>query len=185
MKTSRFFCLFLALTLLAAGCRKKPTAITTPLHQAARAGNIEQVQSLISNGADVNVKDEDGGTPLHEAAFKGHKEVTELLISNRADVNAKNKDGWTPLFLALPTGNIDLVALLTVNGADVNVKCGRDMETPLHYAAREGYKEITELLIAKGANLNARQRIAKHHCTMPSKEVARMLLNCLLPKVLM
>jgi len=84
MRPNRLFCMILALILLAVGCRKKST--TTQLHEAARKGNIEQVRSLISNGADVNVKGSwDGGTPLHHANLK----VAELLIAHGADVNTE------------------------------------------------------------------------------------------------
>ncbi len=99
MKTNRLFCLVLAVVLVAVGCRKKPTATTTPLHQAARAGDIQHIQSLISGGGDVNAKDKDEWTPLHWAAHKGHTEAAKLLITNGTNVNAKDEDGWTALFL--------------------------------------------------------------------------------------
>ena len=41
-------------------------------------------------------------------------------------------------------------------GTDVNVKGGFADGTPLHYAAANGHKEIAELLIEKGADLNAK-----------------------------
>ena len=40
-------------------------------------------------------------------------------------------------------------------GTDVNVKGGFADGTPLHYASANGHKGIVELLIAKGANVNA------------------------------
>ena len=40
-------------------------------------------------------------------------------------------------------------------GADVNANGYRGF-TPLHYAARNGHKEIVELLIAKGADVNVK-----------------------------
>jgi ankyrin repeat protein len=43
-------------------------------------------------------------------------------------------------------------------GADVNVKGGFADGTPLLYAAWEDIKEIVELLIAKGAGVNARDK---------------------------
>jgi len=54
-----------------------------------RLTNNRYVSELISKGADVNAKDEDGMTPLHWAASQGHKDIAELLIAKGADVNAK------------------------------------------------------------------------------------------------
>ena len=48
----------------------------TPLHTAARWGYKEIIELLISSGADVNAKDDNGWTPLHRAA---NKEIRDLL----------------------------------------------------------------------------------------------------------
>ena len=53
---------------------------------------------------------------------------------------------------AARTGNIEAVKQHLADGTDVNAKNERRW-TPLHIAAVEGHKEITELLIAKGARL--------------------------------
>ena len=88
VRMNRFFCLFLTLMLLPASCRKKPAPNTTPLHWAAKTGDVQRLDSLISSGADVNSRDNDTWTSLHWAAHKGHKQAVELLISKEADVNA-------------------------------------------------------------------------------------------------
>jgi ankyrin repeat protein len=85
MRASKFFCLILAFLLVEAGCRRKPAGTPTTLHQAVRAGNIEQVQSLISGGAEVNGKDEGGWTALDEAFRRGHEDVVELLREKADD----------------------------------------------------------------------------------------------------
>ena len=51
------------------------------MHWAARKGQKEIVELLISNGANVNAQDEDGGTPLFYAS---NPEITDLLRKNGA-----------------------------------------------------------------------------------------------------
>ena len=55
---------------------------------------------------------------------------------------------------AAHTGNIEAVKKHLASGADLNTK---DSEggTPLHHTAWNGHKEVAELLIAEGANVNA------------------------------
>lgn len=71
-----------------------------PLHEAAKSGDIEEVQELLAQGIPVDSLNSEGATPLHWAAFKGHLEVAKLLISKGAKVNALTKKGSTPLRLA-------------------------------------------------------------------------------------
>jgi ankyrin repeat protein len=59
----------------------------TPLHSAARLGDIEIVTLLIKDGADVSAKDSDGVTPLHDAVEAGHAEIVELLLVKGADTD--------------------------------------------------------------------------------------------------
>lgn len=170
-------CRLMTLTVCIAIILLSGYALAAPLHDAAKEGDLEKVKSLIAEGADVNVKDDNGATPLHTVATIGHIHVAglfpttgtdvtaqakkgatvdyigvvELLISKGADVNAKTKTGSTPLHWA---SNKDIAELLITKGADVDAanKMGR---TPLWDAARSGYKEVAELLITKGANVNA------------------------------
>jgi serine/threonine-protein phosphatase 6 regulatory ankyrin repeat subunit B len=65
----------------------------------ADGGHKEIAELLITEGADVNGKDDSygGGTPLHMATIQDRKEVAELLIAKGSDVNAMDNDGQTPL----------------------------------------------------------------------------------------
>jgi len=183
------------------------------LHGAVAVGDIEEVKRLITEGADVNVKNEANQTPLHIAASRGFKDVAELLIAKGAIVNVRGNSN-TPLHLAARNGRTALVELLLNKGADINANdnqgytpLGRAMEgkhskviallrehgakeslhdvviagdidavkrflsegcdvnsrdslglTPLHLAAMHGHTDIMELLIAKGADLEARDQ---------------------------
>ena len=67
------------------------------IHQATIDGKIALIRRELSNGANVNEKNEDGYTPLHLAVKSGHKRIVELLIAKGADVNAKDTRGGTSL----------------------------------------------------------------------------------------
>ena len=48
---------------------------------------------------------------------------------------------------------------MIANGVDINaVDGGYDKWTPIFYASRYGNKEVVELLITKGADVNARDK---------------------------
>lgn len=133
----------------------RPGGSDSPLHVAARRGNLESVTSLIASGADVNVRNSDGSTPLHYAASEGYYDVVEYLIANGADVNAQDKEGQTPLHLAICWMYDDVVRLLLANGADIDVKARHD-KTALHLATEWGWEDTAELVISLGANIEAR-----------------------------
>jgi cytohesin len=136
---------------------KPEPKLTQPLHEAALAGDIERVRSLISKGADVNEKGPRGKTALHCASEKGHAEVARLLIGKGAYVNAIYRPVGTPLHYAAMTGDKKTIELLLSKGADINAK-NRRGRTPLFEAmasSAAGRKEAVELLIAKGAEVPA------------------------------
>jgi len=87
-------------------------------------GQVDVLEALLRNGADVNVRGHYGNTPLHVATAFGKSNITivKLLVTHGADVNAKNDSGNTPLHNAAAMCNIEIIKFLIANGADVNVK---------------------------------------------------------------
>jgi ankyrin repeat protein len=59
-----------------------------------------------------------------------------------------------PIHDAVKNGNIDEVQWQLDAGVDVNEESSKGL-TPLHYAASAGHNDIVELLIERGANVNA------------------------------
>jgi hypothetical protein len=59
----------------------------TPLRLAASLGQVEQVVSLIQEGADVNAVDSAGRSPIYVAAATGHAKVVEILLSKGASAH--------------------------------------------------------------------------------------------------
>ena len=62
----------------------------TPLLWAAGFGHKGVVKMLITKGADVNAKADEGWTPLHYATGGNDMEIVELLIDKGAHMNTKN-----------------------------------------------------------------------------------------------
>ena len=85
--------------------------------------------------------------------------MKHLLLTTIAAVvlvGCGNPEADRALFDAVKRrGNIEAVKQAIAVGADVNAM-GDEGETPLHLAALGGHKEVAELLIAKGADLNAK-----------------------------
>jgi len=109
----------------------------TALIYAARSNDVESVKVLLAAGADVNQVSGYGWSPLLVATQNRYYKLGAYLLEHGADVNLANKGGWTPLYLATDNRNIE-------NG-DYPVRKG-DMD----------HLEYIRLLIAKGANVNAR-----------------------------
>ena len=104
---------------------------------ALRAGDSEQVRTLIRSGADINAAQGDGSTALHWAAYRDDLDAAGLLIGAGADVNTANELGATPLWLAAINGSYFMAGQLLAAGADPNAALKRG-ETPLMTASRSG-----------------------------------------------
>ena len=65
----------------------------TPLAIACLFDHIEAVDLLIKNGANIEIKDENGRTPLFRAALRGNTEIVKLLLSYGANKDIKDKRG--------------------------------------------------------------------------------------------
>jgi cytochrome c len=121
-----------------------------PLQDAAKAGDANKIEQLVSEGADVNEKGL--ATALHYAVRGGHVKAVELLIARGAEINATSTWG-TPLHLAASGGHAGITRLLLQRGADANAR--KDTQTPLHIAAIVGNTEVVRVLIDNGADINA------------------------------
>lgn len=125
----------------------------TPVHEAAREGQILQLKKLIDSGCCVNLVTVDSITPLHEACLQGQTQCAQLLIAAGAQVDSRNIDGSTPLCDACASGSLECVQLLLAHGARVNPPLFT--ASPLHEACMSGHSECVRLLISVGANLEA------------------------------
>lgn len=96
--------------------------------------DIKGVKKAIKEGADLNIKDEDGWTALMQASQRGYFEIVELLVKAGVDVNFKNKWGITALMIAIHRQK--KIAKLLIDASDyakedykiMQVKCDQMVE---------------------------------------------------------
>jgi len=122
------------------------------LHQAALNGNHSEVISLLTEGRDVNMKDQDGRTALMYASFNGHTEIVNELLKKGAKINERDQNGRTALIFAASGPFKETVKLLLENKAEPNLADGEEHFTALMYAAAEGQLEVVKVLLDGNAD---------------------------------
>jgi len=137
---------------LMAGCRTQLSPQTQMLQDAALTGDLAEVRRNLSDGADINAKDNIGCSPIMRAVSAGHIEVVKLLLSRGANVNTYSESGITPLITAVVAGNMEMVSVLIEKGANINARAG-DGSSPLRIAVSRKQDEVAGLLISLGAQL--------------------------------
>ncbi|MCM9078249.1 MULTISPECIES: ankyrin repeat domain-containing protein [Streptomyces] len=130
------------------------------LDLASCAGHAEVVRLLVEAGADPRLDAGPYGeaTPLALAAMNGHTGVARALLDAGAPPGGPaGRMRYVPLVLAATSaerGNPRLVDLLLDRGADIEEEMRE--RTALDWAARFGFPDTAERLLARGAALTER-----------------------------
>ena len=122
------------------------------VEQAAR-GDFKGVDSLLREGAHVNMVGIDGATPLMRLATAGSLRGAEYLLKLGADPNYKDQKGRSAMYTSAAKGDLKLLELLLGRGGDPNLY-GPEGDPLLYAVVRTGGKEGIDLLLKHGANIN-------------------------------
>ena len=170
----------------------------TPLMMAASKGCLSMVEKLLSKGAKVNAKTNDGTTALIYAASDGQSEVVQKLLAAGADIHAKNTNQGA-LCASLLQGHKEVAEYLRAAGARLTLSeaaaCGLTEEVralladgadpdegaAITQAASAEKLDMIILLVEAGADVNAQDsdgNTALHHTAQWERyEIAHYLLT--------
>jgi len=148
--------------------------------------HLEFIQKLLSRGANPNARAidstetrtiftmqwlyEEGATPFLRAAQSGDVKLMKLLLAYGADPLIATRNGDTALMAAAGIGwvegvtfewsekdNLEAVRMCLELGIDVNT-ADQDGRTALHGAAHKGRNAVVQLLVDRGARLDAKDK---------------------------
>ena len=123
----------------------------TPLHIAARAGQITIIEKLIATFKPDRVffsQNNHEDTPLHLAVAGNHKDAVNSMIANfNCDPAVRGFRGRTPLHIAAGCGYGELVSTLISSFRSDPMCLDDDGNTPLHIAALCDRADIAKILI--------------------------------------
>jgi ankyrin repeat protein len=123
----------------------------TALMTAARTGKVEAVKMLLDHDAQVNPRESvRQQTALMWAVTENHPDVVKLLLAHGADLSA-----FTRVYV--PEGDAPAPRVAGASGAGVArqraIPTANGAMTPLLFAARDGHREIVDLLLDAGADI--------------------------------
>eukprot|EP00944_MAST-04C_sp_MAST-4C-sp1_P012699 g12699.t1 len=123
-------------------------SLNDELLEAVRtSATVESIQTLLTNGADVNYRGSDGWCPVHWASRTGHLELLKFLHKQGADMNKRDRpDAWQPLHVAIKFGHFHVVRFL-VETCESNIRSRtRNRMTALHWTAATGNVGIAKYI---------------------------------------
>jgi len=140
---------------------------------ASRENRLEDLERLISEGADLNSQSDTGETALMYSARNCSVKAVQTLLKHGAEVNLKNENGRTALTLAAMESCAKVVRLL-ISHPGTHVK-ERDNfgKTALDYAKDLAVSEVGGPTYEIVRMLSPSRKIAKNTAKKPSPEPNR------------
>lgn len=131
--------LILPLTLQAA------TNKNEALFYSARAGQANNVASLLKQGANINYANRFRETAMHAAAARGQVGMMRFLRSKGARHNTSTVNGWFPLHHAVRFGHVQAARYLIQLGSPVRART-RDGKSVYDIALATRNRPMIQLL---------------------------------------
>ena len=155
------------------------------LTEAIKAGDTAKIDALLDADPSLATRTENDVTPILLAVYHGKRDlarhlasragrltfgeavalgetgtVREMLAADPALLDSRSPDGFPAAGLAIFFGHGELARWLIEQGADVSAVADNPMKVaPVHAAAAACDHDTMRLLLARGADPNARQQV--------------------------
>ncbi len=137
-------------TALEAGRQGDPQRL---LHDAAVAGDVDQVAVALRAGADQESRDGGGRTALLLAAANDRVDVARLLVALGADPDALDGRHDTPWLVTGVTGSVAMLEVLLPAGPDLTIR-NRFGGVALIPASERGHVDYVRRVVQTGIDVN-------------------------------
>ncbi|XP_021278740.1 ankyrin repeat-containing protein At5g02620-like [Herrania umbratica] len=133
----------------------------TPLHSAARAGNLAVVTEILTGTPEDELKEllpkqnQSGETALYVAAEYGYVDLVKEMINyyDLADAGIKARNGFDAFHIAAKQGDLDILEVLLAVHPELAMTVDLSNTTALHTAATQGHIGIVNFLLEAGSSL--------------------------------
>ena len=134
----------------------------TPLHFAARHGQLQAVCALLHAGGRKSMRKVAGadGTPLHQAILHRHDNVVSFFLKENCPIDIVSHKGDTMLHFAAMSGHSEFVKLFVKLGLNVNT-LNKEGCTPLHAGALSSEISVVRTLLELGGRKSLNTASAK------------------------
>ena len=129
---------------------------TIDIFNAVCKGDMEIVSAFMSQGGDVNVRDQNGMTALILSVDYGQELVLRYLLQWRANLDMTDKWGQTALMIAAGRNDVISTRLLLHAGANFSLKAINGL-TAIQYATDNGSSDVAAIL--RKQNLGNRRKL--------------------------
>ncbi|XP_048254580.1 putative ankyrin repeat protein RF_0381 [Haliotis rufescens] len=121
----------------------------TPVMMAANRSYRNVLAVLVSEGADVSLRDRRGNNILHYTCAGGQMEMVKYVLSlNKVDINRRGQHGWTSVMVAARLGNREMLDLLMSKGSNVSLTAKEETNI-LHAACIGGHLEMVKYVVSQ------------------------------------
>ncbi|KAI6685692.1 hypothetical protein NL676_031605 [Syzygium grande] len=135
----------------------------TPLHSAARAGNLAVIMEIISKAGEAEAElkellekqNQAGETALYVAAEYGYVDVVREMIKHYdlSDAGIKARNGFDALHIAAKQGDLEILKILLEVHPELAMTVDVSNTTALHTAATQGHIDVVNVLLEAGSGL--------------------------------